>query len=109
MRDLKDIINRYTAGDAALESTNAALDRVGAGFLLSPEKNVLSDEEKRATTIGYYPEQANGYGLLSTGTGTPDKVGIRNGKLVGRDCGTMYALVSIAGRTYHIKGNTLVK
>ena len=109
MRDLKEIISKYTAGDATLEMTNAELDKVGANFHLDPKKNVLSEEEKRATTIGYYPEQANGYGLLDTGTGSLDKVKIRNGKLVNCDCGMMYALVSIAGRTYHVKGTALVE
>jgi len=109
MRDLKEIISKYTAGDATLEATNAELEKVGAKFHLNPKKNVLSEEEKRATTIGYYPEQANGYGLLDTGTGSLDKVKIQNGKLVNCDCGMMYALVSIAGRTYHVKGDTLVE
>lgn len=109
MRDLKDIISKYTAGDATLETTNAALEVVGANFHLDPRKNILSEEEKRATSVGYYPDQANGYGLLDTGTGTLDKVEIHSGKLVNCDCGTQYALVSIAGRTYHVQGNTLVQ
>ena len=109
MRDLKEIISKYTAGDATLEATNTALEEVGANFHLNPQKNVLSEEEKRATTIGYYPEQANGYGLLDTGTGSLDKVKIKDGKLVNCDCGIMYALVSMAGRTYHGKGTTLVE
>ena len=109
MKDLKKIISKYTAGDATLEATNEALANAGANFHLNPQKNILSDEEKRATTVGYYPEQANGYGLLDTGTGSLDKVKIQNGKLVNCDCGMMYALVSIAGKTYHVKGNTLVE
>jgi len=109
MRDLKTIISKYTSGEATLESTNSELERVGANFQLDPQKNVLTEEEKHATTIGYYPEQATGYGLLDTGTGSLDKVKVQNGKLVNCDCGIMYALVSIAGRTYHIKGNTLVE
>ena len=68
MKDLKKIISKYTAGDATLEATNEALANAGANFHLNPQKNILSDEEKRATTVGYYPEQANGYGLLDTGT-----------------------------------------
>ena len=109
MRDLKEIISKYTLGDATMEATNAELEKAGANFYLNPQTNILSEEEKRATTVGYYPEQANGYGLLNTGTGTLDKVEIRNGKLVHCDCGSLYALVSIAGRTYHVKGNALVK
>lgn len=109
MRDLKEIISKYTAGEATLEATNRALEDAGAGFHLNPGKNILTEAEKRATTIGYYPEQANGYGLLDTGTGSLDKVKIKDGKLVNCDCGIMYALVSISGRTYHVKGDTLVE
>ena len=109
MRDLKEIINKYTVGDVTLEATNTELEKVGANFHLAPQKNILSEEEKRATSVGYYPEQANGYGFLDTGTGSLDKVKIQSGKLVHCDCGTLYALVSIAGRTYHVKGSTLVE
>lgn len=109
MSSLKDILNQYTSGEATLEDTNEALTDVGAGFHLVPERNTLTELEKRSTTIGYYPEQANGYGLLDTGTGTLDKVQVRNGQLVGCDCGDMYALCSIAGRAYHVKGSTLTE
>lgn len=109
MRDLKEIISKYTIGDATLDATNTELEKVGAHFHLDPQKNILSEEEKHATSVGYYPEQANGYGFLDTGTGSLDKVEIRNGKLLHCDCGTLYALVSIAGRTYHVKGSTLVE
>lgn len=82
---------------------------MGAGFCLQPGKTVLSEAEKRVTTVGYYPEQANGYGFLDTGSGSLDKVQVQNGQLVNCNCGTQYALFSIAGRTYHIHGNILVE
>lgn len=107
MSNLREIINKYTAGEATLETTNEALADAGAGFHLNPNKNVLTEDEKRATTVGYYPEQANGYGLLDTGTGSLDKVQVKNGHLVGCDCGDMYALFCIAGKTYHVKGSVL--
>lgn len=109
MSSLKEIINKYTAGEATLEATNTALEEVGANFHLNPGKNILTEEEKRATTIGYYPDQANGYGLLDTGTGSLDKAQVKNGKLVNCDCGSMYALFSIAGKTYHVKGSILTE
>lgn len=109
MRDLKEIINEYTAGDLSLEAANEALEDAGANFSLDPEKNVLTEAEKRATTVGYYPDQANGYGLLSTGTGTLDKVEVKDGRLVNMDCGTMYALCSMAGKTYHVSGTRLTE
>lgn len=107
MSNLKEIIGKYTAGEATLEHTNQALADVGAGFHLNPGKNTLTEAEKRVTTVGYYPEQANGYGLLDTGTGSLNKVQVKDGHLVGCDCGDMYALFSIAGKTYRIKGSLL--
>lgn len=109
MSHLREIINKYTAGEATLETTNNALADAGAGFHLNPKKNILTEEEKRATTVGYYPEQANGYGLLDTGTGSLDKVRVKNGQLVNCDCGSMYALFCIAGKTYHVQGRTLTE
>lgn len=109
MSSLKDMINKYTSGESTLEATNKALEEVGANFRLNPVKHILTEDEKHATTIGYYPEQANGYGLLDTGTGSLDKVQVQDGKLVNCNCGKMYALLSIAGRAYHIKGDTLVE
>ena len=109
MKSVTEIIGKYTAGEASLEETNAALKEAGSGLYLNPQKNVLTEEDKRATTIGYYPEQANGWGFLDTGTGTLDKVQVKDGKLVNCDCGEMYALCLIAGRTYEVKGDTLVE
>ena len=108
MSIIAEIIGKYTAGEKTLEETNEELKAAGAGFHLDPNKNVLTEEEKRATTIGCYPDQANGFGLLDTGTGTLDKVRCENGHLVGCDCGDSYALYIIAGRTYQVKGTELV-
>ena len=71
------------------------------------EKLVLSETEKRQTTIGWYPDQANGWGMLDQGLGAMDKVAVRNGRLVGCDCGKMPALVFIAGRMYNVHGSVL--
>jgi len=109
MKSVTEILGKYTAGEASLEDTNAALKEAGSGLYLNPQKNVLTEEDKRATTIGYYPDQANGYGLLDTGTGSLDKVLVKDGKLVNCNCGEMYALCLIAGRTYEVKGDTLVE
>ena len=106
--NINETMSKYTAGEITLEQANEELKKAEAGIRLNPKKNVLTEEEKRATTIGYYPEQANGFGLLDTGTGTLDKVRCENGQLVGCDCGDSYALYIIAGRTYQVKGTELV-
>ena len=108
MSKVNEIMEKYTAGEITAEEANAKLASAEVGFFLQPGKNALTEEEMRATTIGYYPDQANGYGLLDTGTGTLDKVRCENGHLVGCDCGESYALLIIAGRTYQVKGTALV-
>ena len=107
MSCLRDIISKYTAGETMLDAANKALADAGASFSLNPDKSVLTEEEKRATTVGYYPDQANGYGLLDTGTGSLDKVQVKDGKLIACDCGTQSALFSIAGKTYRVNGQIL--
>ena len=109
MSKVNEIMEKYTAGEITAEETNAQLAAAEAGFFLQPGKNALTEEEMRATTIGHFPDQANGYGLLDSGTGTLDKVRCENGHLVGCDCGESYALYIIAGRIYQVKGTVLVE
>ena len=99
-----EIIRKYTAGELTLAEANLKL----RGIRLNPGKNILTEEEKRATTVGYYPEQANGWGLLDTGTGSLDKVEIRKGKLVQGGMGEAFALCIIAGKSYEVKNDTLI-
>lgn len=106
---INEIISAYTMGKKSLEETNQALEDIHAGLVLDPGRNELTEEEKLETVVGYYPEQANGFGLLDTGTGTLDKVRVVDGELVNCDCGGMFALVYIAGRCYEVKGKTLVE
>lgn len=105
--NINETLIKYTAGEINLEAANAALE--GTGFHLDPLKNVLTEEEMRATTIGYYPDQANGFGMLDTGTGTMNKVQVKDGRLVDCDMGSSYAAVYIAGHKYEIKGTELVE
>lgn len=100
-----EILQKYTAGEMTLEQANAEL----SGIKLNPGKNILTEEEKRATTVGYYPDQANGWGLLDTGTGSLDKVEVRGGKLVNASQGEAFALCIIAGKSYEVKDYTLVE
>ena len=100
-----EIISKYTAGEATLEETNAALKEEKTGFHLNPNKNNLTPDEIVNGTAG----------LLFTGTGTPDKVAIKNGRLkypvntVFED-GTvnMKAEVLVKGKVYEVKGDEIV-
>ena len=116
MSKFEEIIGKYTSGKATLADTNAALKEAGANYQLDPEKNILSEAEKRATTVGYYLDQVNGYGLLDDGTGTMEKVKLVAGKLpdvinqVQSDGTTnMAAYVYIAGRKYEVKGDAVAE
>ena len=102
MSKITDIINKYTVGEATLEDTNTALAEMGADIHLEPGKHELTAEETTAAT-------ANGYGLLDTGTGSLDKVLVKDGHLVDCDCGEMYALCMIAGKTFRVQGTALVE
>ena len=104
---INETLRKYTAGDLTLEEANEKL--AGSGLYLDPNKNVITEAEKRQTVVGYYPEQANGFGMLDSGTGTMDKVQVKDGHLVGCDCGDSYALYIIAGRIYQVKGTELVE
>lgn len=113
---IKEIVEKYTAGEMEVAETNEKLQEAGAGFHFTPGKNTLTEEDKRATTIGYYPDQANGYGLLDTATGTLDKAKVTNGKFI-QAINTMMpngkpnmpAFFYIAGHTYAVHGDTLVE
>lgn len=114
MNAIHEIVRDYTTGEADLEATNAALKEAGAGFSFVPGQNEITEEDRMATTVGYYPSQANGYGLLDTGTGSPDRVHVTGGKLdhavnqVQPDGSTnMAAYVIICGKTYEVFGDTL--
>ena len=107
--NINETMSKYTAGEITLEQANEELKKAEAGFHLDPKKNVLTEEEKRATTIGCYPDQANGFGHLFSGTGTPDKVRVKDGRLVNCDMGESFAEVIIAGHTYQVKGTELVE
>ena len=109
MKNTNEIMLKYTAAEITLEEANAALAELGKGWRLDPNKNALTEEEKRSSTIGYYPEQANGYGLLDTGTGSMDKVHVKDGKLTTGGMGIMTAYVYICGRCYEVKDTVLVE
>lgn len=98
-----EIIRKYTSGHASLVETNEALREAGAIFHLDPQKNYIS------------PAEVDLYGLLETGTGSMEKVRVRDLKLnhqvneVQPD-GTvnMVARVHFNGKVYNVYGDQLV-
>ena len=109
MKTIEEIILDYTKGEKDLEEANEALKEAGSNIYLNPERNKLTEEEMRATTIGYYPDQANGYGLMDHSVGCLEKVHVVNGKTVDVNMGAETAYVYIAGKKYELKGDTLVE
>lgn len=116
MKSIKEILKDYTAGEAELEETNAALKEAGAGYHLEPGRNELTDDNRRETVVGYYPEQARGWGLLDTGTGSLEKVRVVNGRLDGPvnevladGTANMAAYVTICGKRYQVLGDKLAE
>lgn len=115
-KSIETILRAYSAGAyETLEAANAALKSAGSRVLLDPKKNVLTKRERSVTTVGETPEQAHGYGLLSSGTGTLDKVQIAHGVL--RSGGnqilpdgrvSMDLTVYIGGQRYSVRGRQLV-
>ena len=105
----------FQTGEVARENLNTCLKELAAGYHFVKDKNVLTEEEQAVTVVGSTPDQANGWGLLDTGTGTLDKVQIVNGKTKwavntvlpgGKVSGE--AKVYIGGRTYRVLEDTLV-
>ena len=113
--DVTSILRKYTNGEATAEETNEALKEAGSSLYIDPMENVLTEEEMRMTTVGYYPEQANGYGMLDTGTGYRNKARVVNGKFDhilneimpdGKpNCRVDFIIL---GRTYAVHGDKLV-
>lgn len=106
--ELNEIFAKYSKGEYTAEQANKKLEEIGSSLRLQPGKNELTAAEIKETKVGKTPADANGYGLLDTGTGFMDKVKVVNGKLTGADMGESYALVVIGGKIYHVKGATLV-
>ena len=109
MKTIEETILDYTSGKTGLPETNEALKEAGSDLYLNPDRNKLTEEEKRATTIGYYPDQTNGYGLMDHGVGAFEKVHVVNGKTVDVNMGAETAYVYIAGKKYELKGDTLAE
>ena len=107
MKTINDIFGKYTSGEATLEETNAALAAEGSSLRLDPGKSALTEQERSEAIAGETAAEANGYGLLDMGLGTPGKVQVKNGKLADSDVGGMRAFCTIGGKTYRVEGDTL--
>ena len=98
-----DIINGWKSGAYGVEEANKKLQAIGAGFTINPHKNSITAEEAAKG------DERNGFGMLDTGTGSLDKVEIREMKLV-HNIGDMVAFVKFNGKLYKVAdGEKLVE
>ena len=105
MVDINKILKQWADGEKTVEETNEALK--GTGLYVDPDKQKIAEGEGAVYCEDL--SKINGYGLLDTGTGTLDKVKIKNGKLVD-SIGNMAALVLVGDVHYKVvDGDTLVK
>ena len=86
---------------AALDKANEGLK--GSGIYLDPEKNAIKPGE--AAVVCEDVSKINGFAMLDTGTGTMDKVEIKNGKLV-YSVGDMVAFVVIGDALFEVQNGT---
>lgn len=107
--EMKEILLRYTRGEATLEETNRALEAVSAGLTLDPARNILSAQELAETAVGDTPDQANGWGLMDHGASCMEKVQVVDGHTVNVDMGGELAYVFIGGKQYKLVGTELVE
>ena len=110
MTNINEVIEAYKRAveNASAEEAKAALDKAneglkGTGIQLDPEKNVIKPEE--AAVVCEDVSKINGFALLDTGTGTMDKVEIKNGKLV-YSVGDIVAFVVIGNALFEVMNGT---
>ena len=70
---MEEILRDYTAGKLDAQQANQELKKMGAPVRLQPGRNEITEAEQQATRVGDTPDQAEGYGLLDTGTGSMEK------------------------------------
>ena len=99
-----DIISAYTKGELTMEQANAKLKEIGSNVRLTDGAHALTTQEIAETHVGATPQEANGWGLLDTGTGSIfEKVHVVNGVTdYDKGADTNYALVLIGGKMYQI-------
>lgn len=90
MKTIEEILLDYTRGEKDLPETNEALKEAGSGLTLNPSRNEITEEEKRATTVG-----------------DMEKVHVVDGRTPDVNMGEEIAYVYIAGRKYRLLGDIL--
>ena len=105
MTNIYETIKKWEDGEITVEEANETLK--DSGIKIDPNKQTINPGEE--AILFDDPSKINGYAMLDTGTGTLDKVLIKNGKLVNVDLGEMYATVMFGSSVYReVKNNKIV-
>ena len=96
----------YSAGKCDAIAVNAMLEGFGSSVRIVPDQNELTEENKRNSVVGYFPEQANGWALLDDGISL-SKIQVVNGTTPTLDMGDGLAYVLMCGRRFKLNGNKL--
>ena len=111
MTNINEVIETYKKEmekATTVEERKAVLDKAneglkGTGLYLDPDRNTIKPEE--AAIVCEDVSKINGFALLDTGTGTMDKVEIKNGKLV-YSVGEIVAFVVIGDALFEVQNGT---
>lgn len=105
MVDIYEIVKDWEDGKITEEEANLKL--IGTGVIIDSNKQKI--EEGASAVYCEDTSKINGYAMLDTGTGTLDKVEIKNGELVNGDVGDTYALIVFGDGSYHkVSGKTIL-
>lgn len=76
---------------------------------MTAAERLQAEKERLLTTTGFYVPPYRMANLMKAAAKIMDKVLVKDGHLVDCDCGEMYALCMIAGKTFRVQGTALVE
>lgn len=77
---VREIIDMHAEGKLSQEDANKQLEAAGSHVRINEMKNVITEEEEKATTTDGTPEGTTGWGFMHHGIGSPEKMYVKNGK-----------------------------
>ncbi len=77
---VREIINMHADGKLSQEDANKQLEAAGSSVRINEMKNVISEEEKAATSTDGTPKGTTGWGFMNHGIGSPEKMYVKDGK-----------------------------
>ena len=97
--EANEYLNDYISGKINLEQLNQKWADLGMELHLDPTKNIITSG---GATVQENDADINGYVMADSGTGTMDKVMVKNGKLVYPNTDILFAFI---GNTRYVVEN----